>query len=504
MLALNVVTRPLRSLLRPLDYQQAAPPLFLWAEHAMARLFGVSEVALRVVPLLAGVGVLILVWRLGIRLFDPATGAVAAALASVSPFLVYYSNEVKPYETDAFFAAAVLYAGLEAGSDTGGPRRLIALAVLGTIAVAASIPAAFVLAGVWTGLAVAPTFGRRPEDRRWLILAGLGPATVFGLIYLFLYRREASSKFLLDYWSSRFPTLGRPDWLGIVWRAGGETIGDFCFGTALPAAVTLLMLGLLVAGLIPLTRRRGAWVTVALVGPVLITMIASTLHRYPLEPRLLLFLAPVLCLLLAGGMRAAAEVVGAGRTARVQAGLACTLLSWPAYGALRGLVYPFRPEDSRPVINAVIGLVEPGQAIYISSQSLPAWLFYTTDWHAPDVSRIRRMETPWAHVDPAAYRGWVELAGEWSGSSAGGPTRADPVPGWADAEAARIRGAASCTWLVYTSYREAELVALRAALDQLGAVPKAMLTREPLPWPPWPRVVTIEYCFPATNRDAAY
>jgi len=166
--------------------------------------------------------------------------------------LVYYSNEVKPYETDAFFAAAVLYAGLEAASDSGFPRRLIALAVLGTIAVAASVPAAFVLPGVWAGLALAPTLGRRPEDRRWLILAGLMPATVFGMIYLFLYRREASSRFLLEYWSSRFPTPGRAGWLAIVWRAGGDTIREFCFGAELPGTVILLVLGLVVAGLIAL------------------------------------------------------------------------------------------------------------------------------------------------------------------------------------------------------------------------------------------------------------
>lgn len=499
MLALNVVTRSLRSLLRPLDYQQAAPPLFLWMEHAMVRLFGVSEVTLRVVPLLAGVGVLILVWRLGIRLFDPTTGTVAAALTSVSPFLVYYSNEVKPYETDAFLAAAVLYAGLEAGSDARWPRRLLALAVLGTIAVAASVPAAFVLPGVWAGLALAPTLGRRPENRRWLILAGLGPAIVFAMVYLFLYRREASSRFLLEYWASQFPMLGRATWLATVWRAGGDTIKEFCFGAEPPAAVILLVLGLVVAGSIALARRRGAWVTVILLGPVLVTLAASTLHRYPLAPRLLLFLAPALCLLLAGGMRAVAEVLGGRRSASVQAGLACTLVAWPAYHALRGLVYPYRPEDSRPVIEAVVNAVEPGQGIYISEHSLPAWLFYTTDWHAPDVKRIRRMESPWGYRGPAPYRSWVELAGEWSGSPArlsGGIKTEDPVPGWADAEAARIRGAASCTWLVYTSYREAELVALRAALDRLGAAPRRMFTREP-PGPPWLRVVTIEYCFPA-------
>src|SRR5689334_23171439 len=54
MLALNIVDRSYLELLKPLDYNQAAPPLFLWLEKLAVQLLGNNEYALRLVPLTAG------------------------------------------------------------------------------------------------------------------------------------------------------------------------------------------------------------------------------------------------------------------------------------------------------------------------------------------------------------------------------------------------------------------------------------------------------------------
>src|SRR5512135_269137 len=51
--ALNIAGRSFMGLLRPLDYDQAAPPLFLWAEKIAVLLGGPNEYALRALPLLA-------------------------------------------------------------------------------------------------------------------------------------------------------------------------------------------------------------------------------------------------------------------------------------------------------------------------------------------------------------------------------------------------------------------------------------------------------------------
>src|SRR5688572_28681353 len=55
MLALNIGTRSLSGLLRPLDYGQTAPIAFLWAERLVVALAGMSEVSLRAIPFLAGI-----------------------------------------------------------------------------------------------------------------------------------------------------------------------------------------------------------------------------------------------------------------------------------------------------------------------------------------------------------------------------------------------------------------------------------------------------------------
>ena len=66
-LAVSVMTRDFLGLTKPLEYHQIAPVGFLWIELAVIRLLGASEWALRLVPFLAGVGSLLLFWRLATR-----------------------------------------------------------------------------------------------------------------------------------------------------------------------------------------------------------------------------------------------------------------------------------------------------------------------------------------------------------------------------------------------------------------------------------------------------
>src|SRR5262245_50595801 len=155
MLALNIASRSALELLRPLDYNQAAPPLFLWIERLAVRLAGVSEPALRAWPLLAGLLLLALVWPIARRLAGTEGALAAVALAAFSPTLIRHTDEVKPYGTDALVTAAVLLAALRV-AEAPSRRRWIALGATGLVALLASIPAAFVLVGTVAALALHP------------------------------------------------------------------------------------------------------------------------------------------------------------------------------------------------------------------------------------------------------------------------------------------------------------------------------------------------------------
>src|SRR5688500_19209739 len=61
MLGLNIASRSLGQLLRPLDYDQSAPLLYLWLERLAISMAGVSERSLRVVPFIAGLALVPLV-----------------------------------------------------------------------------------------------------------------------------------------------------------------------------------------------------------------------------------------------------------------------------------------------------------------------------------------------------------------------------------------------------------------------------------------------------------
>src|SRR5262245_62029624 len=88
-LALNVASRSYADLLRPLDYDQAAPPLFLWIEKLMTQLLGVHEQAFWVLPFICGIAAMLLFVPLGRRFLPGWPGVLAAASLCVAPTLMH-------------------------------------------------------------------------------------------------------------------------------------------------------------------------------------------------------------------------------------------------------------------------------------------------------------------------------------------------------------------------------------------------------------------------------
>ncbi len=73
------------------------PPLFFAIEGASVGLFGGTELALRLPPLLAGLALIPLVGHIGTRLWGKDGGLVAAAFVAISPLMVYHSQEGRSY-----------------------------------------------------------------------------------------------------------------------------------------------------------------------------------------------------------------------------------------------------------------------------------------------------------------------------------------------------------------------------------------------------------------------
>lgn len=79
-----------------MHYTDILPPLSYGLLHIWL-IFGQSDLWARLLPLLAGVIGVFLIYRLGRMLFTANTGLLAALLLAVSPFHIWYSQDIRPY-----------------------------------------------------------------------------------------------------------------------------------------------------------------------------------------------------------------------------------------------------------------------------------------------------------------------------------------------------------------------------------------------------------------------
>ena len=480
MLGLEIGTRSFAGLLHPLDYAQTGPPLFLWGTKLIASTMGMSEYALRLIPLAAGVLVPILTWRVAGRVLEASAALLAVAVTVFAPTLVQYSVIAKPYMTDALIALALADATFRILDRPEAGGRWAWLGLIGLVAVTGSVPAPFMLAGVGAAILI----GVRPTAATvvWRLATCV---VVWGAVllplYFRLYRPIASSGYMQEFWSGSFFSPGRL----AGWQLAGRAVVQSLVARPIPNVIVLAVVVLLAGGFWMLARRNGRTIATLLGAPVVLLVAASVLHRYPLSARLLLGAAPTFALCCAAGTAALVERQPA-------IGTTLSILLVAALASVN-VLHPYRTPALRPAVAALRAAASPTDPVYLSSGAIPAWAFYTTDWSVPDAAylgEIRRWagrpEAPAFHNsaprgravtgtegDSAAVRhlGRLEILGlapgiQWREVS--GLSGRTPDAGWADREAVRIRGAAPAVWLLIANSYAQSTAALLTALEGAG------------------------------------
>jgi hypothetical protein len=359
-LALNLVSRSFAELLQPLDYEQAAPFGFLFAERLMVNLFGTSEYALRLFPLLCGIGSVFIFWRIARQLLPPVGVVLGLAIFSVSSQLIYYSTEVKQYSTDLAVALFLWWSlqRLETQLDQGGWRTLALTTLLGAVAVCLSYPAVFVLGGVgmhWIWQAI------RNQSRTALVARGLvavGWAGSFLVAYLSVHVVNESA--MRDAWRLAAAPLVPRSSVDLAWlKAGVSTLSGTPLGGPAAGLVTLTI----VVGSLALWSRHHKWFW-WFAGTLLLTWLASSLGKYPLAVRLWIFLSPSIILLLAAGL----EEMGR-RTRHALPILAplltVLLLAYPMLSAGHQVLRPLEKEEVRPLLEHIHQRQRQGDLLYL-------------------------------------------------------------------------------------------------------------------------------------------
>lgn len=379
------------------------PPLYYYLLHFWMRVFGNSEFAVRALSALLGTVLVYLTYLLGRHLSNHWLGLVAAFLATISPFQVYYSQEARMYILLASLSALSVYCFIRfLETEVSKSRTLkpetrnqylwIALYIVATtlsLYTHYSFPIVIVmqnlLYAIW--LAISWRQGRvLGRALRWIVVQ----MTVVALYWPWLPTalRQVSN----------WPPISQPHGLLFVVQ---EVFRLFSLGpTAGAQHTSLLLLGfaaIFIAGVWPRTRRTTEQefpiprLLIYLLPlfyclfPVLMMYVLS-LWRPAYRPKFFLVGSPAFCLILAQGIIRSSKVATSKRLVTRFLRLApCVLLPaacliFITVASTRSLQnYHFDPQyardDYRGIAQYISALERRGDAVLLNAPN--QWEIFT-------------------------------------------------------------------------------------------------------------------------------
>ncbi len=375
-----------------LDYEQKAPIGFLWLVRTSVLLFGKGEMALRLVPLLAGIASLLLFLPLCRHFLKPMGVAVAVGIMALAPPLIYHAVEIKQYGFDMLITilALHLYVRFEHRTDT---KALILWGLGGASLYWFSFTAPFVLTSI--AMVVGLTHLLQKDWSRFFksFIPFLIWFVSFALNYFLFTYNHSDSEWLVNFFKyyggfMPFPptSAGDANWfvqtaykllyypLGLLWNASKINHPIWSGLLKLP----ILGMVFLIAGTISFARGNKQWFFI-LVAPLLLHLVASALELYPFSERFVVYAAPMLVLFIGRGADAITGLlpkIGAWRYA-----LPLIVVAGPLAGSAMQLVNPpyfggYKHSNQRDALLLVDQQFKNGDAVYIYWNAIHPYKYY--------------------------------------------------------------------------------------------------------------------------------
>ncbi|MEM9922884.1 MAG: glycosyltransferase family 39 protein, partial [Cyanobacteria bacterium P01_D01_bin.50] len=370
-LALNIVNRSYLELLQPLDYDQGAPIGFLWIEKLAIQIFGNNEYALRLFPLVSGIVSILIFYTLAKRFLRLQAVPIALAFFVSLHYLVYYATELKQYSTDVFIALLSFLTVMQIATEKLNRIKIIVCSLLGALGIWFSHPAVFTLAGVGASVLAIDIVKKEGKSKIFPSLVIYLTWSISFIIFYFVSVQSLNdNNNLMTSWRDAFPS----SFYDINWMF--NALGKFFYRPLGFVGITdgLAIFAFLV-GCISLFRRQKEKLLL-LLSPLIATLFASFLQKYPFRSRLVLFLTPFFILLIAEGINYLIQRRGFKKTFIPGIILLIALLFQPVTSASNLLIQPHQEEEITHVLDYVKSNQQPEDTIYIYQRGHYQFLYY--------------------------------------------------------------------------------------------------------------------------------
>lgn len=356
-------------------FAQSTPPAFLALSRLLAAVAGFSEVALRILPWLAGMAGLVVMAVILRRLFRPSAALAGMALLASNYWIIKHSQQVKQYGTD--FLVAALFLVLVVRAVHNGPAGPgLRMAVLGAMAPFLSFVSMFWFPS-WLGALLLAA-----QKRRFGRAAGLALCLTGCLAFCyFVFIKPNQTPALFRSLADSFLRLNEPL---VSLRGLDKAVWALLMPVAIwPGRIAVWALEIILLwGVIQSLwngcrgDRRALAVTMGGVIPLLSAFGVSLAGQYPVlnYPRLLLWALPCLAVLFAAGVSALLAALPDGRFLRLGVPAAC--LTAVAAGQAAFFLVPHPAEENRPAMEFLLGRMDSADLLFVHGGMYEQFMYY--------------------------------------------------------------------------------------------------------------------------------
>ncbi len=378
-------------------------PGFYFTVGLLVKIFGKQEWVYRIIPLLAAAAGLILLMVYLWKKYTPPVGLTTFLLMAFSFPFVQYAGYAHPYTLDVLFTL-LLFIYTEKILRSANLKDWIPWFSITIIAVGTSYPAVYTFFGCV--LVILINFFIQ-KKYTLLIKFGIG-SFVLGLytlcLIIFIYIRQASSVMNVDsyYWTAYYPDSLNPLSL-FRWAINSTSnlLGYLFWNTPSYCLAGIFLLGL---GIIRNIEKKSSFRGLLLIMPILVTMAAAALQKWPYGGvRTMLFALPLFTILIADALSFILDSVHL-RSTKIIAFVLLLLLIITQSWVIKRVFQPNR-ESQRPtrmLRKEMMPLIEDEDTFLLYYSSEVHFRFYFPEY------LDRSIIEPWSHrANPDSLRQFV-------------------------------------------------------------------------------------------------
>lgn len=267
----------------PLNYMQAAPPIFMIISKLIYHFFGVNEIALRFLPYILGNLSLVLFYFLLKKVFKNYFAILVTLFAfATNSQLIWKTAELKPYVIDVLFTVIALLVAFSIDIKALNKKKAFCIGLLAALSVWCSYPMLFIVTGISIVFLFKIYFLKDDNLKKLFWIYAIPNLIGFIIYYKINLVWLINNTELHKYWNTyeAFAPKSYTDYSALT---------SFFFMDSNIIIITVL--GLVGMYFIYRYDRFVFWI---LISPIAVCLTASYLGFFPFAQRVVLFILPIL------------------------------------------------------------------------------------------------------------------------------------------------------------------------------------------------------------------